>query len=360
VFALLVVEVGLRLLGMDQPRVWVPDPVVGWHHLPGAQTHMTDEGDGQVVINSLGYRDRERQLDKAAETFRIAVFGDSMVEATQVNLDKTFTYLLEERLSSASRPVEVLNFGIAGYGPLQELLLFQREGPRYRPDLVVLAVFLDNDVADCHPALRTGQAGIPFARVENGNLQVDYSRAEQNHASYHREPIYSVRKYSALYRAFREFQARRAGRSAADGPTGAIPRRFQLYQEPAPPDWDEAWSTLDAVLGEFAAEARRQQVPLMVVSVPCSQVVNDAAWQKTLQRHPAMADATWDLEQAERRLRQLAQKYQLPLLQPYLPFRQAGQAPPLYFGVLGHFTPRGHELMADALDHFLREQRLLP
>src|SRR5947209_5284773 len=60
--ALLVLEVVLRLFGLSAPLVWAPDPEVGWHHIPGARTHWTEEGDGLVQINRLGYRDRERQL----------------------------------------------------------------------------------------------------------------------------------------------------------------------------------------------------------------------------------------------------------------------------------------------------------
>src|SRR5262245_52829809 len=88
---LLAVEGGLRLFGLDKQLVWVPDTVLGWRHVPGAKRHWVEEGDGRIVINSLGYRDRERQLDKPAGTFRIAVFGDSMTEGVQVNLEQTFT-----------------------------------------------------------------------------------------------------------------------------------------------------------------------------------------------------------------------------------------------------------------------------
>src|SRR5438270_652996 len=70
--AFVLVEVGLRILGRDLPLVWEPEPELGWHHIPGAQRHWTEEGDGHIVINAHGFRDRERSLAKPAGTFRIA------------------------------------------------------------------------------------------------------------------------------------------------------------------------------------------------------------------------------------------------------------------------------------------------
>src|SRR5262249_40590748 len=70
VLALAAAEGGLRVLGIDSPRVWEPDPQLGWHHVPGARKHWTAEGSGLIVVNSQGFRDRERSAEKPAGTHR--------------------------------------------------------------------------------------------------------------------------------------------------------------------------------------------------------------------------------------------------------------------------------------------------
>src|SRR5262249_32637396 len=219
--AILVVEGGLRALGRDVPLVWEPDPVLGWKHIPGARRHWTEEGDGWIEINDLGLRDRPRRLDKPPDTFRVSVFGDSMTEAVQVRPEQTFTAQLEAQVSQGGRPVEVLNHGVNGYSTLQELLLFRREGPRFRPNLVVLAVFLDNDVADCHPDLRSSEPGVPYAFLAGDSLRFNFSGAERSYADYHAEPAYTARKYSATYRFLGD---RLRHMSAARGASGPAPR----------------------------------------------------------------------------------------------------------------------------------------
>src|SRR5262249_25494248 len=118
--ALALIEAGTRVLGIDAPLVWEPHPELGWHHIPGARKHWTEEGDGQIVVNSEGFRDRERPAAKPAGTSRVVLLGDSMTEGVQVNLEQTFGYLLEEKLSTKEAPVQVFNCGVNGYGPVQE------------------------------------------------------------------------------------------------------------------------------------------------------------------------------------------------------------------------------------------------
>ena len=74
---------------------------------------------------------------------RVAVLGDSMIEALQVSLDKTRPKDSTACLTRASphRQVvpgqyEVLNFGVSNYGLGQYLLLWDGRSGRFRPDYV--------------------------------------------------------------------------------------------------------------------------------------------------------------------------------------------------------------------------------
>src|SRR5262245_37917463 len=176
--AFLCIEILVRVSGNDRPLAWRPDPQRGWRQIPGAKLRWTEEGDGLVEINALGLRDRERTIAKKPGTYRIAVFGDSMTEAVQVNLEQTYTQLLEKRLRDHGWNVEVINFGVSGYSPLQGYLTFEIAGKAFQPDLVLHAVFTDNDIADCVRSLAAGQVGAPFVvDDESSVLDIDYSGA---------------------------------------------------------------------------------------------------------------------------------------------------------------------------------------
>lgn len=360
--SVVLVEALVRLAGLDRPRVWEPEPQLGWHAIPGARRHWTEEGQSLIQMNQQGYRDAERQVTKPPGTFRIAVFGDSMTEAVQVNLAETFCTLVEQRLRVRNPRVEVLNFGVSGYSPIQELLLFQREGPRYRPDLIVWVLFLDNDVSGVHPALTVvSQSGPPYVRPQGETLQFDYTEAQRSFREYHREPVQTLRQYSALYRMVSAWRWQRSTAQQSQAHTGMqIPKRFQLYQQSPPPAWEEAWGIFERVVLAFAAEAQHQQVPFFILSAPAAQVVNAQSWAALLRQFPGMATAQWALERPEERLHAFAKQQHLVLLQPYTRFQAAAAGPPLFFGNVGHLTALGHQLMARELEQFLLAQRLVP
>lgn len=112
--------------------VW--DARRGW----GVQPDLRDLPvfDGKLLSsNSVGLRGvDEYSLEPEPGIRRIAVFGDSFTFGDEVSDHETWAHLLDERSDS----VEVLNFGVHGYGIDQALVYLQDDGVRYQPDYVVL------------------------------------------------------------------------------------------------------------------------------------------------------------------------------------------------------------------------------
>jgi hypothetical protein len=366
------VEVFVRLSGVDPPLMWRPDPEIGWRHIPGASAHWTEEGDAYVKINTLGLRDVERTVSKPVGVFRIAVFGDSMTEGVQVNLDQTYTQVLERGLRKRGLNIEVLNFGVNGFSPLQGYLFYERAGKRFQPDLVLHAVFTDNDIADCDPKLAAGQVEAPFAQQnDSGNLIVDVSAPERSTFEYEREPNHTIRRLSATYRFLGVRRRRRAAvqtTQATLGSTGGIPKRQLVYRDPSPGEWESAWRVYEKILAAFAADVKSNGGRFAVISVPAGQVVDREVWNRLLGEYPAMAELQWNLRGPEERLRALALKHDVPLIQPLSDFQAHLGGSPMFFNGsgpatqngMGHMTPQGHEVMAIALEQQLDSQHLIP
>ena len=115
----------------------------------GEFQHTPGNG-GEVVnfrINKDGFRGEE--LLPQGQALRVAVYGDSFVEALFTPLEETFTERLEYYLSELlARPVEVVNAGVASYGPDQVIEKLREELPQLQPDLILLDVFGGNDFGD--------------------------------------------------------------------------------------------------------------------------------------------------------------------------------------------------------------------
>ena len=94
--------------------------------------------------NQWGMRDREYAMDKPAATWRVALFGPSFVMGWGVADDEVFEGLVEAELDSAAsaqhRHAEILNFGMSSYSIAQQVLRLEKDGLRFRPDLIVLTM----------------------------------------------------------------------------------------------------------------------------------------------------------------------------------------------------------------------------
>jgi len=140
------------------------DPALGWRLKPSQTTRLRWEGyDYVVTSNSLGFPAPEYPEHKEPGVIRIMTLGDAFTSAEGVNTDQAWPRLLEGDLAQrvAGRRVEVLNFGVTGYGPVQYSLVFEKYAPIYQPDLLIIGFFV-NDYQDALMDLGTYSKTIGF------------------------------------------------------------------------------------------------------------------------------------------------------------------------------------------------------
>ncbi len=136
------------------PGFFVSDPVRG--------QRLGENYDGwfagvPVHINRLGFRaTRDYSLNKAPNTFRILILGDSVTFGHGAVHD--YPSLLESLLKQW-RPAtdwQVWNLGVPGYNTSQELAQLRELGPAYQPDLVIVGFFI-NDIIGNQPPSSPGR-----------------------------------------------------------------------------------------------------------------------------------------------------------------------------------------------------------
>ncbi len=138
-----------RLATIEYPCFYEPDAALGFHYRPNASGRIAGhfEIENVAVTNSLGFYDDEPVPAGEAQP-RILAVGDSFTAAMNVPRSAVWTAVLERRLREAGWPrADVVNLGLDGTGTDVHAALLERELPRLRPDVVVLA-FFGNDFAD--------------------------------------------------------------------------------------------------------------------------------------------------------------------------------------------------------------------
>ena len=98
-------------------------------------------------FNADGVRDRMHPLSKPEGVFRLMFLGDSVTLGAGIKPQEAYPQVLQARFDDEGRPVEVFNLALWGWSTRQERLAWQKLGRKYRPDLVVLGVCL-NDIPE--------------------------------------------------------------------------------------------------------------------------------------------------------------------------------------------------------------------
>ncbi len=132
---------GIGVSGVLQPSAHKD---IIYEHKPDVRTRFKLT---PFATNSRGLRDHEYDLAKPANTFRIAVVGDSFTLPSGVAIEDAFHTRLEERLNreSAGDRYEVLNFAVSGYNLRQYVGVVENKCSLYDPALILIGYCAQND-----------------------------------------------------------------------------------------------------------------------------------------------------------------------------------------------------------------------
>jgi len=176
VLGLAVVEIGLRIARIEYRTFYTVEQHRGWAGRPHTAGWVRDEGEAYVQYNSEGFHDQEHPQVKPENTLRIALLGDSFTEAVQVPQVQGIAAVIERELKNcptlAGRDVEVMNFGVNGYGTDQELLTLREKVWNYSPDFVLLNFYPGNDVINNSRTLT--QKMVSKTAMDNSALMKPY------------------------------------------------------------------------------------------------------------------------------------------------------------------------------------------
>lgn len=340
-----VFEVALRTWGHSEAApafqsLFVPDPAVGFRLRPGARVRFTTaDTDAHIAINDQGVRDDAPIGPKPPNERRIVVLGDSLVLSVQVDRQRTFCHLLEQRLNSAGGPIRyrVINAGVQGYGPVEEMLFFRHVARAFQPDLVIATVFVGNDAEEAvgsAPRLRAR----PFTETMSESAIASLRR---------------IVRRSMVLQILRLRVVAITSRLPRRGPAPEPP--LQSYAEHPVPRIAEGLRIARDCIEAIAADAASAGARTMVMLLPARFQVNDED-HGYLKEAVESAGGRLVRDAATARFDAALASLPIPRFDALPALRAAG--PDVFYESTMHLTPRGHETVAAALEAFIRRQGL--
>ncbi len=300
--------------------------------------------------NALGYNDEEFALAKRAGTRRVAAIGDSFFVA-QVPRPQGVIARAEALLAATGTSAEVYNFGVVASNIDDYRLLIEDEALAFHPDLVLLGVYVGND-------LRVSTASTAF-----------------DHRSYAIDRAFSdIRQRLAARRLERAGEFRDVTDPAPGGVAAApdleapiatrerylatVRRELAFFREPGGAAVARAWFDSLTGLARIIALCRDRGVPLAVVVSPSHPQVSRALLAEGARR-AGLEPAALDVAIPQRRLSAFFAERGVPMLDLLPAFEHAARErdpDDFYLRNDTHWSVPGNEIAARELARFLADQ----
>jgi len=335
------------------PRIWQFDAELGWQHVPeGNGRLITPEFDVEMRINKEGLRAGDFSRKKPEGVRRILVFGDSFVEGWGVESHEAVSEQLQKCMQDDhADSVEVINFGVAGYGTDQELLFYEKLGKSYEPD-VVIVLFYGNDLWNNASKRGIGaeRGNKPFFRPQaNGRLALGgvpvIKTRYWDEARYRDAPL-DVRLSRYLHEHWHLYVLIDKTLRSEVAPAKQSQYYDGLYGHDGDGQWQPVWQLTGMLLKKFADAVHRRGAEFHVVYVPSIVQIEEGDWQAKRALH-GLVDQ-YDLQKPNKQLAAFAQRYNLQYVDLYPVFKQRAENQTLYLRD-SHWNAAGHELAAQVL-----------
>lgn len=310
-----------------------PSPVFGWELVPGASGF--GRAGTYIHINRDGFRDVDYPLKKKATVFRIMVIGDSFTFGQGVNLEDTYSKHLERRINDIGKTSEVISCGVIGYGMWQYLETLKRKVIPYKPDLVILGLFIDDITTSVSPYkhLQNWPGTNPFAKDASGMMSRSYL---WNFLKNWITLVETKYRYLRGHKYLKGIEKRKE----ATGPAHPESNWYQIMYGKLPKN---IYSDFAETLYTFIRICETVNTQVIVVLIP------DAA-----QLHEP------DRQKVNLFVAQICKDIGVPFVDVIKRFEKEEDPRTLYlFPLDAHTSPKGHRLIADSIFEQIKELKLL-
>jgi len=316
--------------------------------------HTLSKRDVLIEVNSTGLRYPELG-QKTEDEFRVLVLGDSITLGDFVPEDETFTRQLEKLTSGRSKKIHFINAGLPGAGTMEELYLYEEVRDRVQPDLVLVAMYLN----DAQTAGEFYVRSIPPPFSRSRFLAWAANRVQLVGKTFFRE---GGARINPKWR-----ESFRAGRALKSGDMFGSKDGFDFEIYNAYMDFGLAWNPrsweiLDGVVASLQQETRQKGTPLAILLFPVHiQVLG-----------------SYEDHWPQDRCRELCARRGIPYLDPLPALRadwqakkdrqaydpRTGLVPPsastkLFYDHC-HYTPYGYTVVAREIVAGLDREKLVP
>ena len=342
----------------EHQRLFEYQSELGWQLIPNKTGLYISKHEfkTRIAINSAGMRDIEYTLAKPPGKKRIAVLGDSFTSSMGVDLPEAFTEIMEAKLL---RDVEVLNFGVNGYGPAQEMLILQKRAIQYQPDLVVMVIFVGNDFDDITGASDWIDGYIRPKAIADDGGQLRFTGIPVPLSEKHQSRVQAKNVCGMPRSHFIDFidKTIRRNKHSFD----SAPSEIRLCRNNMDASTKESYRLMGAIIRETNLYCKKNGASFMVAVAPSIVQVYERLYWNEIKKKYNLNDHDYDLMLPNKRIGDICKEAQIPVVDLTQGLKSAADTGKndTYYFKNQHWNKAGEQIVADVLSRFIIENKLL-
>ena len=357
VLALLLLEVGLRVGGYEGARERTARVFDARYGTVNADSWIFSFHIDPARHRAVDLRGQVIALDKPPDEQRVLFVGDSATEGAFVELEQSyplrFQQLLDQRSADRRTRIRAINAGVWGMTTIDEYHLLRDKLLPLRPDVVVIGLFMANDINwNLGHRQRRLQYSMP------GWLEA----ARQHSALAH----FAFLRALALNQRYRLVRNDRLGSSLVPVQIGLVDSyglhmlsypagELALYMRRPSALADEAFAVLQDVLQQFVALGAQHGFSVRVLLIPAPSAAlgklailgSPHLLRDLAEQGIHIREGDLDVMLPTRRVLGVCERLRVPCVDPTARFQALGRR--AFFAADEHPSALGHDALARAL-----------
>ena len=322
------------------------DSVLGWSLKPNAEgSFFSGEFNIRIKNNGQGLR-INHTINPKKSKFRIAFLGDSNVWGFGVEDKNRMSEQMEKMLGN----IEVINFGVSGYGTDQYYLSLNKSVLKYDPDMVI-TTFYPNDLIESGNSINHGypkpyfnmtQKGlvltnVPVPRIANWSdrkypfmIKINFFLSHTSHAYALMKPL-----LKKIYNDFKD-------------PGTITPYWIEMIRVPMIKEYENYFDLNGRIYCKMSDELKQRNISLVVVNIPHRSYLIQKELKTQLKDYHVSQDSI-DIQRPISLMENLSRKCGFKFIDIYQYFRSYHDATKFYYAVDEHLNTNGHKKVAEIL-----------
>lgn len=323
------------------------DPAVGLMHKKNYKGSIRcNEFKIKYRTNSEGFRSSQEFITGSADKKVMAVLGDSIVEAIQVEENQAFVKLLESKLGLTQSQ----NYGMGWTGLAHFLQVYKNHISKHKPHIVVICLFSEVNFRRCSPNFN--DYFYPEYSFDSQGKIIDIKSFKQRKRELSLRAIdRKMTETFTFYCFLRKLQMKKE--------IGAKDKFLSIasfYEDPWKQECQEAFDNGLWALKNLIGEIRKDSAIPVILWIPPRKEVNDKRWEEIEAGYKSVGGTKRLVrDRISIELEKISNQEQIVFIdtaKKLKEFHQAGKFP--YFRHDIHLNSLGHEVVAEVVAEKLK------